>query len=68
MLSELKAPSDADEDMMDAAQGSSYGLAAFVEMPSDDRIARLEHILGGKKLLQRISGVFNTPWVRHGKA
>lgn len=36
-------------------------------MASPDRFARLEHVLGGKKLLQKLAAIFDTPWTKAGK-
>ncbi|KAL9088450.1 MAG: hypothetical protein Q9165_006174 [Trypethelium subeluteriae] len=39
------------------------GLAAFVKMGRDERIRRFEGMLGGRRVLERVSRVLDTRWV-----
>ncbi len=39
-----------------------YGLPAFLTMTSEERIARFESILGGKRVLQSVSAFIDTNW------
>ena len=60
ILAILKAP----EQHEDAAgeQGIGFGLTAFVKMSVEERFALFETLLGGRRLLRRISGVLDARW------
>lgn len=61
ILATLKAP---DQDKIDpaATQGSDFGLPAFVKMSVQERFARFETLLGGRRLLGRVSRVLDARW------
>lgn len=61
ILATLKAP---DTNEIDAAEklGTDFGLTAFVKMSVQERFARLETLLGGRKLLGRVSRVLDARW------
>lgn len=63
VLSEFKAPPDSD-GVVNSRLGAAaqYGLAAFVGMQAEERLLRLEGIMCGRKLLQRVSHLFNAGW------
>ena len=66
ILVELKAP---QSPPMTTTSHSSYlgptcgefGLVAFVAMSLEERFQRFEHLLGGRRLLRRVSGVIDAP-------
>ena len=39
-----------------------YGLPAFLKMSTEERIARFESILGGRRVLQSVSAFIDTSW------
>lgn len=55
ILTMLKAP---DQNEVDA----DFGLTAFVKMSVQERIAQFETLLGGKRVLERVSGVLDARW------
>ena len=61
ILATLKAP---DQNEIDPAetQGSGFGLTAFVKMSVQERFARFETLLGGRRLLGRVSRVLDATW------
>ena len=61
ILAALKAP---DPNKMDAAgpQGTDFGLAAFTKMSARERCARLETLLGGRRLLERVGRTLDARW------
>ena len=64
ILSELKAPLDAtpDESREMNERKVDYGLTAFVKMSLQERIARFELLLGGRRVLERVSRVLDARW------
>ena len=64
ILSELKAPLDAtqDENCETNERKVDYGLTAFVKMSLQERIARFELLLGGRRVLERVSRVLDARW------
>ena len=42
--------------------GVRHGLGAFVNMPAQERIARFEGVLGGRRVLERASRVLDEKW------
>lgn len=61
ILATLKAP---DDDQIDNAglPGPDYGLTAFAKMSVQERFARFETLLGGRRLLGRVSRVLDARW------
>ena len=61
ILATLKAP---DQDEVDGAgiQATDFGLTAFVKMSVEERFARFETLLGGRRLLGRVSKVLDMRW------
>lgn len=61
ILATLKAP---DRNEMDIAetQGSDFGLTAFIKMSVQERFARFETLLGGRRLLGRVGRVLDARW------
>ena len=61
ILATLKAP---DQNKVNAGsmQGPDYGLKAFVKMSLAERFAQFETLLGGRRLLQRVSRVLDARW------
>ena len=57
ILAKLKAP---DQDEPDFS--GKHGLAAFVQMSVEERFAVFEALLGGRKLLTRVSEVLDAMW------
>ena len=47
---------------MDHRASNDFGLTAFVKMSGKDRFAKFESLLGGKKLLSRMTQVFEGRW------
>lgn len=64
ILSELKAPLDASQDDNNEMNERKvdYGLTAFVKMSLQERIARFELLLGGRRVLERVSRVLDARW------
>ncbi|KAL2354398.1 hypothetical protein BJ546DRAFT_878679 [Cryomyces antarcticus] len=66
ILSELKAPTEAQDSSAQSpvqARGASFGLAAFVAMTPQERLRRFEALLGGGRVLRRVSTVLDAKWV-----
>ena len=61
ILVTLKAP---DQDDVNAAgmPGTEFGLTAFIKMSVEERLARFETLLGGRRLLERASSVVDARW------
>lgn len=61
ILATLKAP---DQNELDTAgtQGSDFGLTAFVKMSVQERFARFETLLGGRRLLGSVSRLLDARW------
>ena len=61
ILATLKAP---DGDGTDAAglTETNFGLTAFAKMSVQERFARFETLLGGRRLLGRVSRVLDARW------
>lgn len=57
VLNQLKKP-DADHDEM----GETYGLPAFLRMSAAQRVQRLGIVLGGSRVLRRVSEVVDARW------
>jgi hypothetical protein len=41
----------------------SFGIGVFVRMSTEERITRFEGLLGGRKVLQRVSNVLEHQWL-----
>lgn len=61
ILATLKAP---NHEEVDAAgiQAADFGLTAFVKMSVEERLARFETLLGGRRLLWKVSKVLDAEW------
>lgn len=61
ILAALKAP---DQNEVDAVgkRGTDYGLTAFAKMSVQERFAQFETLLGGRRLLSRVSRVLDARW------
>ena len=57
ILANFKAPDSSDSN-------GRYGLGAFVEMSTGERLARFESLLGGRRVLTRVSRSLDTRWQR----
>ena len=56
ILGKLKAPEQPQSHEVD------FGLTAFVKMTLEERLARFETLLGGRRLLNRVSKVLDAGW------
>ena len=61
ILATLKAP-DQSESEAAGKQRTDFGLTAFVKMSVQERFARFETLLGGRRLLGRVSRVLDERW------
>ena len=61
ILATLKAP-DHSESEAAGKQRTEFGLTAFVKMSVQERFARFETLLGGRRLLGRVSRVLDERW------
>ena len=61
ILATLKAP-DQSESEAAGKQRADFGLTAFVKMSVRERFARFETLLGGRRLLGRVSRVLDERW------
>ena len=59
VLGKLKAPLP---DQGGSGGVGEFGLAAFVKMSAEERYARFETLLGGRRLLGRVGKVLDTRW------
>jgi hypothetical protein len=59
VLGKLKAPSGGEGGAVD---GVDFGLTAFVKMSLEERLARFETLLGGRRVLGRVSRVLDARW------
>lgn len=57
ILGSLKAD-DQDEE----GGALPFGLTAFIKMSLEERFARFEPLLGGRKLLERVSRALDAHW------
>lgn len=57
ILASLKAPNQ-DEGV----EAAVFGLTAFVKMSVEERLARFETLVGGRRLLGRVSRVLDARW------
>ncbi len=67
ILLALKPPTDGDvggnRKMVGGDGGDGeFGLVAFVRMGMEERIRRFEHLLGGRRVLGRVSGRLDVVW------
>ena len=61
VLATLKAP-DQNETDTAGIQGTDSGLTAFIKMSVEERFAQFETLLGGRRLLGRVSRVLDAKW------
>ena len=61
ILATLKARDSNEIDDL-GTQGTDFGLTAFVKMSVEERFAQFETLLGGRRLLERVSRVLDTGW------
>ena len=61
ILATLKAP-DQSETEAARKQRTDFGLTAFTKMSVQERFARFETLLGGRRLLRRVSRVLDERW------
>ena len=54
----LKAP----DDSIESAQSGRYGLPGFINMSPADRATRFTYILGGRRVLDRVSRIVDATW------
>ncbi|KAL2044333.1 hypothetical protein N7G274_003038 [Stereocaulon virgatum] len=59
ILGKLKAPSGGEGGVVD---GVDFGLTAFVKMSLEERLVRFETLLGGRRVLKRVSNVLDARW------
>lgn len=60
VISGLKAPDGLEYSI--AQPAGEFGLTAFVEMSAEMRLQRFGHVLGGTRVLQRVSAVLDGAW------
>ncbi|KAH8809050.1 hypothetical protein F5884DRAFT_677469 [Xylogone sp. PMI_703] len=60
VIAYLKSPNITDSSMVNSS--ASLGLAAFVTMTREQRAAMFERILGGKRVLNRVSDLIDATW------
>lgn len=60
VIAELKAPDGVDVE--GESKAGLFGIAAFVEMGQQERIARFERLLGGRRVLQRVGSALDANW------
>ncbi|KAK4465774.1 hypothetical protein QBC42DRAFT_303042 [Cladorrhinum samala] len=51
-----------DGSAVGAAGGPAYGLPCFIMMPREERIELFSDLLGGRKVLERVSQALEEPW------
>ena len=61
ILATLKAPDQNEVDSADTPE-TDFGLTAFVKMSVEERCAQFETLLGGRRLLGRVSQVLDARW------
>ena len=61
ILARLKAPDQNEVDTVDT-QETNFGLTAFVKMSVEERYTQFETLLGGRRLLGRVSQVLDASW------
>lgn len=57
---ELKAPEGVN--LKSPSKHGIYGISAFVEMDHEERVRRFGALLGGERVLGRVSRVIDIPW------
>lgn len=60
VIAELKAPDGVDVE--GESKAGLFGITAFVEMEQEERIARFERLLGGRRVLQRVGSALDADW------
>lgn len=61
ILGTLKAPEQNKVDSVDTSE-TDFGLTAFVKMSVEERCTQFETLLGGRRLLGRVSQVLDASW------
>ena len=61
ILATLKAPDQNEVDSIDSPE-TDFGLPAFVKMSVEERCTRFETLLGGRRMLGRVSQVLDASW------
>ena len=62
VLAELEAPEPKRERISPSIVDFEFGLAAFVRMGAEERARRFEGLVGGRRLLRRVSGTLDARW------
>lgn len=62
VLIALKEPSPDSDNVLDKIESGGYGLPAFVRMRPEERTRRFAAMLGGSRLLTRVSRVIDGGW------
>lgn len=67
VLTELKPPVSPEGISSDSVvvpdyDASLYGIASFVRMKGEERVKRFAEALGGRRILERVSGVLDLRW------
>ena len=63
VLSQLKAPPESETEMLgEEERAEKYGLSAFVRMSERERLSRFEILIGGGRVLRRVSRVLDARW------
>jgi hypothetical protein len=60
VITELKAPDGVDVE--GGSKAGLFGITAFVEMGQEERIARFDRLLGGRRILERVGRVLDANW------
>ncbi|KAF1347995.1 hypothetical protein BDV97DRAFT_356543 [Delphinella strobiligena] len=62
VLIALREPSSDSDNVLDKIENGGHGLPAFVHMRPEERIRRFTAMLGGSRLLTRVSRVIDGGW------
>jgi hypothetical protein len=60
VIAELKAPDGVEVE--GGSKAGFFGITALVEMGQEDRIARFERLLGGRRIMNRVGRVLDANW------
>ena len=61
ILATLKVPDENEIDSVDISE-TEFGLTAFVKMSVEERCSRFDALLGGRRLLGRVSQALDASW------